>query len=36
MNLHLYDAHNHLHDERFGGRQAELLAACVREGVPAW
>ncbi|MCW5554646.1 MAG: TatD family hydrolase [Verrucomicrobiae bacterium] len=33
MNLHLYDAHNHLHDERFGGRQAELLAACVREGV---
>ncbi len=33
MNLHLYDAHNHLHDERFGGRQAELLAACAREGV---
>jgi TatD DNase family protein len=28
-----YDAHNHLQDERFGGRQAELLAACVREGV---
>lgn len=29
----LYDAHNHLHDERFGGRQAELLATCAREGV---
>lgn len=33
MTLRLSDAHNHLHDERFGGRQAELLAACVREGV---
>jgi TatD DNase family protein len=33
MNLQLYDAHNHLHDERFGSRQAELLAACVREGI---
>jgi TatD DNase family protein len=29
----LYDAHNHLHDDRFGGRQADLLAACAREGV---
>jgi len=29
----LYDAHNHLQDERFGGRQEELLAACRREGV---
>ena len=29
----LYDAHNHLHDERFGGRQAELLAECARIGV---
>ena len=33
MSLRLYDAHNHLQDERFGGRQAELLAACAREGV---
>ncbi|MBE0543688.1 MAG: TatD family hydrolase [Verrucomicrobia bacterium] len=33
MNLQLYDAHNHLHDDRFGGRQAELLAACARGGV---
>jgi len=29
----LYDAHTHLQDERFGGCQAELLAACTREGV---
>jgi TatD DNase family protein len=28
-----YDAHNHLHDDRFGGRQNELLAACERAGV---
>lgn len=28
-----YDAHNHLQDERFGGRQAELLAVCAREGI---
>ncbi|TAK99441.1 MAG: TatD family deoxyribonuclease [Verrucomicrobia bacterium] len=33
MSLRFYDAHNHLQDERFGGRQAELLAACEREGV---
>lgn len=33
MNLRLYDAHNHLQDERFGGRQAELLTACARAGV---
>lgn len=33
MQLRLHDAHNHLQDERFGGRQAELLAACEREGV---
>jgi len=33
MNLRLYDAHNHLQDERFGGRQTELLSACAREGV---
>lgn len=31
--MKLFDAHNHLQDERFGGRQAELLAACQREGV---
>jgi len=31
--MRLYDAHNHLQDERFGGRQAELLAACEEEGV---
>ena len=24
----LYDAHNHLQSERFGGRQAKLLAEC--------
>jgi len=33
VSLRLYDAHNHLQDERFGGRQAEWLAACAREGV---
>ena len=33
MKLRLYDAHNHLQDDRFAGRQAELLAACGREGV---
>lgn len=33
MLLPLYDAHNHLQDERFGGRQAELLADCEREHV---
>jgi TatD DNase family protein len=31
--MKLYDAHNHLQDERFGGRQAELLAACAEAGV---
>jgi TatD DNase family protein len=31
--MNLYDAHNHLQDERFGGRQAELLAACAKSGV---
>jgi TatD DNase family protein len=31
--MRLFDAHNHLHDARFGGRQAELLADCGREGV---
>jgi len=33
MNPRLFDAHNHLHDERFGGRQTELLTACTRKGV---
>ena len=33
MNLRLYDAHNHLQDERFGGRQTELLSVAAREGV---
>jgi len=33
MSLRLYDAHNHLQDERFSGRQAELVAACRQAGV---
>ena len=33
--MKFYDAHNHLQDERFGGRQAELLADCARVGVTA-
>ena len=31
--MRLYDAHNHLQDERFGGAQAALLAASGRMGV---
>jgi len=31
--MHLYDAHNHLQDERFGGCQAELVVACRAEGI---
>lgn len=31
--MRLFDAHNHLHDERFAGRQDELLAACRSVGV---
>jgi TatD DNase family protein len=31
--VNFYDAHNHLQDDRFAGRQAELLAACARAGV---
>lgn len=31
--MRLYDAHNHLQDGRFGGRQAELLAVCREVGV---
>jgi TatD DNase family protein len=33
MSLRLYDAHNHLQDDRFGGRQEELLIACRQTGV---
>ncbi len=33
MTARLYDAHNHLQDDRFGGRQAALLAACRAAGV---
>ncbi len=31
--MRYYDAHNHLHDERFGGRQEELIATCRAAGV---
>jgi TatD DNase family protein len=31
--MNFYDAHNHLQDERFGGQQPELVAACQRAGV---
>jgi TatD DNase family protein len=31
--VRLYDAHNHLQDDRFGGKQAELVAAAEAEGV---
>lgn len=31
--MRLYDAHNHLQDERFGRRQAELVAAAEDDGV---
>jgi TatD DNase family protein len=31
--MRLYDAHNHLQDERFAGRQQELLDAAVQVGV---
>lgn len=33
MDLRLYDAHNHLQDERFDGQQKELLSTCAKEGV---
>jgi TatD DNase family protein len=33
MKFRLYDAHNHLQDDRFGGRQEELLAACRQAGL---
>jgi TatD DNase family protein len=31
--VNFYDAHNHLQDDRFGGQQAELLAACAKSGI---
>jgi TatD DNase family protein len=31
--MKFYDAHNHLQDERFGGQQGELLAACENTGI---
>ena len=31
--MKLYDAHNHLQDDRFAGRQSELLAACEKSGI---
>jgi TatD DNase family protein len=31
--MRFFDAHNHLQDERFGDRQAELLAAAKAAGV---
>lgn len=33
MRLRLYDAHNHLQDDRFAGRSEELIAACREIGV---
>lgn len=31
--MNFYDAHNHLQDDRFGGRQKELLATCGKAGI---
>ena len=31
--MKFYDAHNHLQDDRFTGRQRDLLAACEKSGV---
>ncbi len=31
--MKFYDAHNHLQDDRFAGRQSELLAACAEAGI---
>jgi TatD DNase family protein len=31
--MNFYDAHNHLQDNRFAGRQSELLAACEKTGI---
>ena len=31
--MKFFDAHNHLQDDRFAGRQSELLAACEKSGI---
>ena len=31
--MKLFDAHNHLQDERFGGKQTDLLAECEKAGI---
>ncbi len=31
--MRFYDAHNHLQDDRFAGRQSELLDACEKSGI---
>jgi len=31
--VNFYDAHNHLQDDRFAGRQTELLAICAQDGI---
>ena len=31
--MNYYDAHNHLQDDRFAGRQSEMLATCASAGV---
>jgi TatD DNase family protein len=31
--MRLFDAHNHLHDDRFAGRQDELVTACRQAGI---
>ena len=31
--MKFYDAHNHLQDDRFAGRQSELLATCEKSGI---
>jgi TatD DNase family protein len=33
--MRLFDAHNHLHDERLGGHTGDLMAVCVRDGLEA-
>ena len=33
VKLKYYDAHNHLQDDRFAGRQGELLTACEKSGI---
>ena len=31
--MNFYDAHNHLQDDRFAGRQGELLVVCEKSGI---